>query len=81
MQGEEMYNVRKVTEDIWWLGGSDRRIELFENAFPAPEGMSYNNYLILDEKTCLMDGTDEATTVQFLKIWNMFLMAERLTAW
>lgn len=62
-----MYNVRKVTDEIWWLGGSDRRIELFENIYPVPNGMSYNNYLIMDEKTCLMDGTDDAIANQFLE--------------
>ena len=60
-----MHNVRKVAEDTWWLGASDRRIELFENTHRVPEGMSYNNYLVLDEKTCLLDGVDEAVTTQF----------------
>ena len=60
-----MHNVRKVADDIWWLGASDRRIELFENTHRVPEGMSYNNYLVLDEKTCLLDGVDEAVTTQF----------------
>lgn len=54
-----MYNVRKINDDIYYLGANDRRIALFENVYPVPEGMSYNNYLIKDEKTCLMDGIDE----------------------
>ncbi|MCR5272752.1 MAG: FprA family A-type flavoprotein [Lachnospiraceae bacterium] len=62
-----MYNVRKVGEDIWWLGASDRRLELFENVYPVPEGMSYNNYLISDEKTCLMDGIDSAVERFFIE--------------
>ncbi len=61
-----MYNVRKITEDIWWLGASDRRLALFENTYPVPDGMSYNNYVIMDEKTCLMDGIDDAVTRQFM---------------
>ncbi len=73
-----MYNVRKVADDIWWIGGSDRRIELFENAYPAPEGMSYNNYLIMDEKTCLMDGTDEATTARFFENLEYVLNGRKL---
>ena len=63
-----MHNTRKVTEDIVWLGASDRRIELFENVYPVPDGMSYNNYLILDEKTALMDGVDEYS------IWNRIIV-------
>jgi len=62
-----MYNVREVAKDIWWMGASDRRLELFENAYPVPAGMSYNNYLIMDEKTCLMDGIDDAVTRQFFE--------------
>ncbi|MBQ1901205.1 MAG: FprA family A-type flavoprotein [Lachnospiraceae bacterium] len=62
-----MHNTRKVTEDIIWLGASDRRISLFENVYPVPEGMSYNNYLILDDKTALMDGIDDAVSTQFFE--------------
>lgn len=62
-----MYNVREVKEDIYWLGAQDRRIQLFENIYPVPNGMSYNNYIILDEKTCLMDGIDDAVANQFLE--------------
>lgn len=61
-----MHNVRKINEGIYWLGANDRRIELFENIYPVPNGMSYNNYLIDDEKTCLMDGIDDSVTNQFL---------------
>ena len=60
-----MYNIREVEKDIWWIGASDRRLALFENAYATPSGMSYNNYLILDDKTCLMDGTDDAVSRQF----------------
>ncbi|SFG42916.1 FprA family A-type flavoprotein [Oribacterium sp. WCC10] len=61
-----MYNIRKVQTDTWWLGASDRRLALFENAYPTPGGMAYNNYLILDDKTCLMDGIDDAVSRQFM---------------
>ncbi len=60
-----MYNIREVEKDIWWIGASDRRLALFENAYATPSGMSYNNYLILDDKTCLMDGIDDAVSRQF----------------
>ena len=46
-----MNGVRKVTEDLYWVGVNDKRIELFENIHPIPEGVSYNAYLLLDEKT------------------------------
>ncbi len=62
-----MFNVRSITEGIYWLGSSDRRLELFENAYPVPAGMSYNNYVIIDDKTCLMDGIDDAVTRQFME--------------
>ena len=52
-----MYNVRKVTEDIVWVGASDRRLALFENIFPIPRGVSYNSYVLLDEKTVLLDAS------------------------
>lgn len=62
-----MHNVRKINDDIYYLGANDRRIALFENVYPVPNGMSYNNYLIKDEKTCLMDGIDESVSRQFLE--------------
>lgn len=62
-----MYNIREVQKDIWWLGASDRRLQLFENAYVTPDGMSYNNFLILDDKTCLLDGIDEAVSAQFFE--------------
>lgn len=61
-----MHNVRKINDDIYWLGANDRRIHLFENIYPVPNGMSYNNYLIKDEKNCLMDGIDDSVQNQFL---------------
>lgn len=55
-----MYNVRKVTEDLYWVGVNDKRIDLFENIFPIPRGVSYNSYLLMDEKTVLFDTVDWA---------------------
>ena len=62
-----MHSTRKIKEDIYYLGASDRRIELFENVYPVSQGMSYNSYLITDEKTCLMDSVDESIRGQFLE--------------
>lgn len=53
-----MYCIQNITDDIIWIGASDRRLALFENAFPIDKGVSYNSYLILDEKTALMDTVD-----------------------
>ena len=62
-----MHNTRKINDDIYYLGASDRRIELFENVYPVSQGMSYNSYLITDEKTCLMDSVDESIRGHFLE--------------
>ncbi|MCQ4638552.1 FprA family A-type flavoprotein [Anaerovorax odorimutans] len=62
-----MYCVRKVTEDLYWVGGNDRRLTLFENIHPIPRGVSYNSYLLLDEKTVLFDTVDWSAGRQFLE--------------
>lgn len=62
-----MYCTRKVTDSIHWVGGNDRRLALFENLFPIPNGVSYNSYVILDEKTALMDTADPSIRSQFLE--------------
>ena len=46
-----MHCVQNITQDILYLGVSDRRLALFENVFPIPRGVSYNTYLVKDEKT------------------------------
>jgi len=53
-----MYTVRNVTDDLYWVGGNDHRLALFENVHPIPRGVSYNSYLLLDEKTVLFDTVD-----------------------
>ena len=60
-----MHNIRKITDDIIYLGCSDRRLALFESAYPVKDGMSYNSYLIKDEKTVLMDTVDKVCAEQF----------------
>lgn len=62
-----MYCVRKVTEDLYWVGANDRRLALFENIHPIPRGVSYNSYLLLDEKTVLFDTVDWSAGRQFLE--------------
>ena len=60
-------SVRAVTEDIAYVGVSDRRIQLFENVYPIPRGVAYNSYLLLDEKTVLIDTVDRSVTGQFFE--------------
>ena len=55
-----MYCVKKMTDDLYWVGGSDRRLALFENVYPIPNGVSYNAYLLLDEQTVLLDTVDRS---------------------
>lgn len=62
-----MHCVKKVTDDLLFVGGNDRRIALFENFYPVPEGMSYNSYLLLDEKTVLLDTVDRSISSLFLE--------------
>ena len=62
-----MYCTRKITDAVTWVGGCDRRLSLFENLFPVPSGVAYNSYLILDEKTALLDTVDSSISRQFLE--------------
>ena len=62
-----MYNIRKISEDLIYIGANDRRISRFENQHPVPNGMSYNSYLLLDEKTVLLDTVDKAVGDLFLE--------------
>ncbi len=62
-----MYCVKKVHDDLYWVGGSDRRLALFENVFPIPRGVSYNAYVLTDEKTVLLDTVDKAVSGVFFE--------------
>ncbi len=62
-----MYNTTNITEDLIYVGGSDRTLSLFESAFPVPRGTSYNSYLLLDEKTVLFDTVDRAVEDLFIE--------------
>ena len=57
----------KIKDDIYWIGGDDRTASIFEGSFPLPEGVSYNSYIILDEKTCLLDTCDISISSKFWK--------------
>ena len=62
-----MYSVRKVTDDLYWVGANDHRTTLFENIHPIPQGVSYNSYLLLGEETVLFDTIDWSGCRQLLE--------------
>lgn len=73
-----MYCVKPVTEDLYWIGGNDRRIALFENVYPVPDGVSYNSYLLLDEKTVVLDTVDHAAAPVFFENLEHLLSGRKL---
>ena len=62
-----MHCVKQITSDMYWVGGSDRRLALFENVYPIPAGVSYNAYLVLDEQTVLFDTVDRSVSEVFFE--------------
>ena len=60
-------SVREVTDDIYYVGASERRTQLFENVYPIPRGVAYNSYILMDEKTVLFDTVDRSVTGQFFE--------------
>ena len=62
-----MQSIQTVSENTIYVGASDRRLAKFENLFPIPRGVSYNAYVILDEKTALLDTADASVGAQFLE--------------
>ncbi|MDR1094163.1 MAG: FprA family A-type flavoprotein [Clostridiales bacterium] len=62
-----MRQVKEIAKNIYYVGCSDRRLALFENAFPIPRGVSYNSYLVLDEKTVLLDAANESVGAAFFE--------------
>ncbi len=59
--------VKRISEQLYWVGASDRRLALFENVYPIPRGVSYNSYLWMDEKTVLLDTVDKSVSHQFFE--------------
>ena len=62
-----MHNTRQITQDLHYVGASDRKLALFENIYPSPTGVSYNSYLLTDEKTVLLDTADAAVAEQYFE--------------
>ena len=62
-----MNSTYELLPNVYWVGGNDRRIERFENMFPLTNGVSYNSYLIVDEKTALLDTVDAAVSAEYIE--------------
>ncbi len=62
-----MHCYRKVKEDLYWVGANDRRLAMFEGVYSVPDGVSYNSYLLMDEKTVLFDTVDKAVSGTFFE--------------
>ncbi|MBP5545862.1 MAG: FprA family A-type flavoprotein [Bacteroidales bacterium] len=62
-----MNNIYPIKNDLIYVGASDRRTALFENVYPIPRGVSYNSYLLRDEKTVLMDTADSVVREQYFE--------------
>lgn len=70
--------IARVNDDIVWVGGNDRRLSLFENVYPIPQGVSYNAYVVLDEKTVLLDTADAAISDLFMENVEAALSGRKL---
>ena len=55
-----------ITDSILYVGVDDKTIDLFESQYEVPNGISYNSYVILDEKVALMDTVDSRATEEWL---------------
>jgi len=73
-----MYCVRKVTDDLYWVGVNDHRTHLFENIHPIPRGVSYNAYLLLDKETVLFDTVDWSACRQMMENLDYLLQGRDL---
>ena len=62
-----MHCTKKVTNDLTWIGANDRRLAMFEGVYSVPDGVSYNSYLLNDEKTVLFDTVDKAVRERFME--------------
>ena len=73
-----MYCVKAIHPDLYWVGANDRRLALFENVYPISRGVSYNSYVLLDEKTVLLDTVDKSVSDQFFENVAHVLSGRRL---
>lgn len=59
--------MKEITSNIYYVGVNDRNKNLFEGLWPLPKGVSYNSYLIVDEKVCLVDTVEVDFFTQFIE--------------
>ncbi len=62
-----MHCTKRITDELIWVGGNDRRLAMFEGVYSVPCGVSYNAYLMLDEQTVLFDTVDKAVEKVFME--------------
>ena len=62
-----MYCIKKISDDLTWVGANDRRLAMFEGVYSVPDGVSYNSYLLIDEKVVLFDTVDKSVHHRFLE--------------
>ncbi|MCL2500909.1 MAG: flavin reductase [Defluviitaleaceae bacterium] len=62
-----MHSIRSVTSDLFWVGADDRRLAMFEGVYSVPAGVSYNAYLLMDEKIVLFDTVDRSVRHRFME--------------
>ena len=62
-----MKNIRKITNDLYYLGATKRSEFLFENLYPVNNSASYNSYLLNDDKTVLFDTVEEGSSLSFFE--------------
>lgn len=59
--------MQKITDQIYYVGVNDRNKNLFEGLWPLPDGVSYNSYLIVDDKVCLIDTVEVDFFMPYIK--------------
>ena len=66
----------KISDSIKYIGVDDKSIDLFESQYLVPNGISYNSYLIVDEKVAIMDTVDKRKTDEWLENLDRELNAD-----
>jgi flavorubredoxin len=72
-----MHNTVQINDKVHWIGVNDRKTQLFENLWPLENGISYNSYLINDEKVALIDTVEYSSTEEYMEKIESIIGAER----
>ncbi len=73
-----MHQERLICDNIYYIGSGDRRLSRFENIFPIPNGVTYNSYIVLDDKTVVLDTVDKSVVKTFMKNLDSVLNGRKL---